>query len=61
VNNVFEAAFRRATLAGPIPYYFVIDEAQEVGSGMRLEALLAEGAKFGARAFVLAQSLSQLS
>jgi len=58
VNNVFEAAFRRATLAGPIPYYFVIDEAQEVGSGMRLEALLAEGAKFGARAFVLAQSLS---
>jgi hypothetical protein len=60
VYNVFEAAFRRATLARPIPYYFVIDEAQEVGSGMRLEALLSEGAKFGARAFVLAQSLSLL-
>jgi len=60
VYNVFEAAFRRATLAGPIPYYFVIDEAQEIGSGMRLEALLSEGAKFGARAFVLAQSLSLL-
>lgn len=60
VYNVFEAAFRRATLGGTIPYYFVIDEVQEVGSGMRLEALLAEGAKFGARAFVLAQSLSLL-
>jgi hypothetical protein len=57
---VFEAAFRRATLVHPIPFYFIIDEAQEVGSGMRLEALLAEGAKFGARAFVLAQSLSLL-
>ena len=60
VYNVFEAAFRRATLARPIPFYFIIDEAQEVGSGMRLEALLAEGAKFGVRAFVLAQSLSLL-
>jgi hypothetical protein len=60
VYNVFEAAFRRATQGGTIPYYFIIDEAQEVGSGMRLEALLAEGAKFGARAFVLAQSLSLL-
>jgi hypothetical protein len=58
--NVFEAVFRRATLAAPIPYYFVIDEAQEVGAGMRLEALLSEGAKFGARLFVLAQSLSLL-
>lgn len=60
VYNVFEAAFRRSTLAGPIPYYFVIDEVQEVGAGMRLEALLSEGAKFGGRAFVLAQSLSLL-
>ncbi len=60
VYNVFEAVFRRATLAQPIPFYFLIDEAQEVGSGMRLEALLSEGAKFGARLFVLAQSLSLL-
>jgi hypothetical protein len=60
VYNVFEAVFRRATLARPIPFYFIIDEAQEVGAGMRLEALLSEGAKFGARLFVLAQSLSLL-
>jgi hypothetical protein len=60
VYNVFEAVFRRATLAQPIPFYFLIDEAQEVGAGMRLEALLSEGAKFGARLFVLAQSLSLL-
>jgi hypothetical protein len=60
VYNVFEAVFRRATLARPIPFYFLIDEAQEVGAGMRLEALLSEGAKFGARLFVLAQSLSLL-
>jgi hypothetical protein len=43
-----------------IPYYFVIDEAQEIGGGMRLESMLSEGAKFGARMFVLAQSLSML-
>ncbi|MEJ2708925.1 MAG: type IV secretory system conjugative DNA transfer family protein [Anaerolineales bacterium] len=60
VYNVFEAVFRRATLVQPIPFYFIIDEAQEVGSGMRLEALLSEGGKFGARLFVLAQSLSLL-
>lgn len=60
VYNVFEAAFRRVTLAGPIPYYIVIDEAQEIGAGMRLEALLSEGSKFGARLFVLAQSLALL-
>jgi hypothetical protein len=60
VYNVFEAVFRRATLTRPIPFYFIIDEAQEVGSGMRLEALLSEGAKFGARLFVLAQSLTLL-
>ncbi|MBI5936206.1 MAG: TraM recognition domain-containing protein [Chloroflexi bacterium] len=40
------------------PFYFIVDEAQEIGSGMRLEAMLSEGAKFGARMFVLAQSLS---
>jgi hypothetical protein len=60
VYNVFEAVFRRATLVHPIPFYFIIDEAQEVGAGMRLETLLSEGAKFGARLFVLAQSLSLL-
>ena len=58
--NVFEAAFRRATTYQPVPFYFVIDEAQEIGAGMQLEALLSEGAKFGARLFVLAQSLSML-
>ncbi|MBI3340110.1 MAG: TraM recognition domain-containing protein [Chloroflexi bacterium] len=56
--NVFDAAYRRATLAQPVPFYFIVDEAQEIGSGMRLEAMLSEGAKFGARMFVLAQSLS---
>ena len=58
--NVFDAAYRRATLDKPVPFYFIIDEAQEIGSGMRLEAMLAEGAKFGARMFVLAQSLSMM-
>jgi len=60
VYNVFEAVFRQATLVQPIPFYFIVDEAQEVGSGMRLEALLSEGGKFGVRLFVLAQSLSML-
>jgi hypothetical protein len=55
--NVFDAAFRKATFRSPIPFYFVIDEAQEIGTGMRLEGMLAEGAKFGARMFVLTQSL----
>lgn len=58
--NVFEAAFRRATTYQPVPFYFVIDEAQEIGAGMQLESMLSEGAKFGARVFVLAQSLSML-
>jgi hypothetical protein len=58
--NVFDAAFRKATLTGPVPFYFIIDEAQEIAGGMRLEAMLAEGAKFGARMLVLAQSLSML-
>ena len=44
----------------PIPFYFVIDEAQEIGAGMRMEAMLSEGAKFGSRMFVLAQSLSMM-
>lgn len=58
--NVFDAAYRKATLEKPLPFYFIIDEAQEIGSGMRLESMLAEGAKFGARMFVLAQSLSMM-
>src|ERR1700690_3075003 len=58
--NVFDAAYRRATLENPIPFYFIVDEAQEIGTGMRLESMLAEGAKFGARMFVLAQSLSMM-
>lgn len=58
--NVFDAAYRRATLDKPVPFYFVVDEAQEIGSGMRLESMLSEGAKFGARMFVLAQSLSMM-
>jgi hypothetical protein len=60
VYNVFDAAYRRATVYQPIPFYFVIDEAQEIGVGMRMEAMLSEGAKFGARMFVLAQSLSMM-
>jgi len=60
VYNVFDAAYRRTTLYQPIPFYFVIDEAQEIGTGMRLEAMLSEGAKFGARMFVLVQSLSMM-
>jgi hypothetical protein len=58
VYNVFDAAFRKVTMNSPIPFYFIVDEAQEVGAGMRLESMLSEGAKFGARMFVLAQSLS---
>ncbi len=60
VYNVFEAAFRKVTLYQPVPFYFVIDELQEIGSGMMLEAMLSEGAKFGARVFALAQSLSMM-
>jgi len=58
--NVFEAAFRKVTAVEPTPFYFIIDEAQEIAGGMRLETMLSEGAKFGARMFVLAQSLSML-
>lgn len=60
VYNVFEAAYRQQTLTQPIPFWFIIDEAQEIGVGMRLESMLSEGAKFGARTFVLAQSLSMM-
>ena len=60
IYNVFDAAFRKITLDKPIPFYFIIDEAQEIASGMRLEAMLSEGAKFGARMFVLVQSLSMM-
>jgi len=60
VYNVFDAVFRKATLYNPQPFYFVIDETQEIGAGMRLENMLSEGAKFGARVFALAQSLSML-
>lgn len=60
IYNVFESAYRRATTNKTIPYYFVIDEAQEIGSGMRMEDMLSAGAKFGARMFVLAQSLTLL-
>jgi hypothetical protein len=58
--NVFDAAYRRATIDQPIPFYFIVDEAQEIGAGMRLESMLAEGAKFGARMFVLTQSLAMM-
>lgn len=60
VYNVFDAAYRKATALNPVPYYFVVDEAQEIGTGMRLEAMLSEGAKFGARMFVLSQSLAMM-
>lgn len=60
VYNVFDAAFRKVTMTSPIPFYFIVDEAQEVGGGMRLESMLAEGAKFGGRMFVLVQSLSMM-
>ena len=58
VYNVFDAAYRKTTALNPVPYYFFVDEAQEIGTGMRLEAMLSEGAKFGARMFVLSQSLA---
>jgi len=58
--NVFDAAFRRETQRRSIPFYYVIDEAQEIAGGMRLESMLGEGAKFGARMFVLAQSLAMM-
>lgn len=60
IYNVFDAAFRRATSLQAIPFYFFVDEAQEIGTGMKLESMLSEGAKFGARMFVLTQSLAMM-
>jgi len=60
IYNVFDAAYRKVTLKKQVPFYFIVDEAQEIGTGMRLEAMLSEGAKFGARMFVMAQSLSMM-
>ncbi len=60
VYNIFEAAFRKVTSASPSPFNFVVDEIQEIGGAMGLESLLSEGGKFGARLFVLAQSLALL-
>ena len=60
IYNVFEAVFRKVAEQQRTPFYFIIDETQEIAAGMRLEAMLAEGGKFGARLFVLVQSLSSL-
>jgi TraM recognition site of TraD and TraG len=60
VYNVFDAIYHRVALENPIPFYFIIDEAQEIAAGMRLESMLSEGAKFGARMFVLTQSLTMM-
>lgn len=60
VFNVFDAAYRQKTKTKPVPFYFVIDEAQEIAAGMQLEDGLSQLAKFGGRFFVLAQSLSML-
>jgi len=61
VYNIFDAAFHKKTaVSGPIPFFFVVDEAQEIAAGMQLESLLSEGAKFGARLFVLTQSLTMM-
>ena len=60
VYNVFDAVFQKVALEGPIPFYFIIDEAQEIATGMQIELMLAGGAKFGARMFVLTQSLSMM-
>lgn len=56
--NVWDGVYRKVTQNGRIPYYVFVDEAQEIGPGMRLESMLAEGTKFGARMFVLLQSMS---
>ena len=56
--NVWDSVYRKITQGERIPYYIFVDEAQEIGPGMRLELMLAEGSKFGARMFVLLQSMS---
>ena len=59
--NVFEAVYRRTVSAErPRPFYVVVDEAQEIAAGMKLENPLSEGGKFGMRVFVLTQSLTML-
>ena len=59
--NVFEAVYRKTVTAqDPKPFYVVVDEAQEIAAGMKLENPLAEGGKFGMRVFVLTQSLTML-
>ena len=59
--NVFEAVYRKTVTADdPKPFYIVVDEAQEIAAGMKLENPLAEGGKFGLRVFVLTQSLTML-
>ena len=59
--NIFESVFRHTVRAeAPVPFYVVVDEAQEIAAGMRLENMLAEGRKFGLRLFVLTQSLAML-
>lgn len=58
--NIFDAAFRKTSATKPTPYYFIIDEAQAIATGMRIENMLAEGAKFGAKMFTLTQSLSMM-
>jgi len=59
--NVFEAVYRKTVTANdPKPFYIVVDEAQEVAAGMKLENPLAEGGKFGLRVFLLTQSLTML-
>lgn len=60
IYNVFDAAYRQRTKLEPIPFYFIIDEAQEIATGMQLEDALSQSAKFGARFFVLVQSLSMM-
>jgi len=61
IYNVFEAVYRKTVTADdPKPFYVVVDEAQEIAAGMKLENPLAEGGKFGMRVFVLTQSLAML-
>lgn len=61
VYNVFDATYRSVTeRVGQIPYWIIVDEVPEIAVGMRLESMLSEGGKFGARVFALSQSLSMM-
>jgi len=61
VYNVFDSVFRTvASPQQPVPYYVIVDEAQEVADGMRMESALSEGRKFGLRIFLLTQSITML-